>query len=173
MPTVNQTRYCAGNQSGKSCRSTWRDRILLRRVERQDKDPRVRPFFPPSARSPPSSTIEMAYTALFIPALAIVGQIHAITIPSSPLVNTSSLMDSSYTASSCDDIHHCRTIWSIVYSCITTIFACTYTSFHPDVPHGVYGSWDSFRLQICYFIIGILVPELVVAKAASQFMEDW
>jgi len=62
-------------------------------------------------------------------------------------------------------------MWGIVYSCITTIFACTYTSFHPDVPRGDYGFWDSIKLQICYIIIGFLVPELVVAKAASQFME--
>lgn len=113
----------------------------------------------------------MAYTALFIPALAIVGQIHAIAIPGFPPRNTSSLMDSLYTASSCDDIHHCRTMWSIVYSCITTIFACTYTSFHPDVPSGDYGRLYSFGLTTCYVIIGFLAPELVVAKALSQFIE--
>jgi len=62
-------------------------------------------------------------------------------------------------------------MWNIVYSCITTIFACAYTSFHPDVPHGDYDFWDSIKLQICYIIIGFLVPELVVAKAASELIE--
>ena len=34
----------------------------------------------------------------------------------------------------CNDLTHCRTIWSIVWSCLVTIFSCTWVAVHPNVP---------------------------------------
>lgn len=113
------------------------------------------------------SSIAMAYTGLLVPALTIIRQIHAVAIPAFPSLNTSSSVESLSTSSSCDSIHGCRTMWDIVYGCLATIFACTYTSFHPDVP-------DQTRIHInrtLAAIIGFFVPEYAVAMAASQCLE--
>ena len=34
----------------------------------------------------------------------------------------------------CTDLTHCRTIWSIVWSCLVTIFSCTWVAVHPNIP---------------------------------------
>ena len=35
---------------------------------------------------------------------------------------------------SCSDISHCRTISSIIWSCIVTTFSCTWVAVHPNIP---------------------------------------
>ena len=34
----------------------------------------------------------------------------------------------------CNDLTHCRTIWNIIWSCLVTIFSCTWVAVHPNVP---------------------------------------
>ena len=34
----------------------------------------------------------------------------------------------------CADLTHCRTIWNIVWSCLVTIFLCTWVAVHPNIP---------------------------------------
>ncbi|KAF8331028.1 uncharacterized protein EI90DRAFT_1055910 [Cantharellus anzutake] len=45
----------------------------------------------------------------------------------------------------CDDLRNCRTMWSMVYSCLLMIFACVWTAIHPDVPKQ-YSAW-LFRFE--------------------------
>lgn len=37
-------------------------------------------------------------------------------------------------AEHCDTIGHCRTVWNIIWSCLITIFACTWVVVHPNIP---------------------------------------
>ncbi|KAJ7840847.1 hypothetical protein B0H14DRAFT_3695283 [Mycena olivaceomarginata] len=37
-------------------------------------------------------------------------------------------------AASCDNLTHCRKLSAVVWSCLATIFACTWVSVHPNVP---------------------------------------
>ena len=84
----------------------------------------------------------------------------------------------------CNDLTHCRTIWSIVWSCLVTIFSCTWVAVHPNVPcpkkreasgwieRCIWNpllSFSEHRLPL--FICALLVPEYVLAWAIRQFLK--
>ena len=83
----------------------------------------------------------------------------------------------------CNDLAHCRTIWNIIWSCLVTIFSCTWVTIHPNVPclkkWNVNGwiqrcvgnplqSFVEHRLPI--FICALLVPEYMLAWSIKQFL---
>lgn len=70
-------------------------------------------------------------------------------------------------SSACND----RTMWGIVWSCATTIFLCTWVSFHPDVPDFRHTKPRIIATRVVSAVIAFLVPEMTVAKAASQWRE--
>ncbi|KAJ7206557.1 hypothetical protein GGX14DRAFT_568112 [Mycena pura] len=89
---------------------------------------------------------------------------------------------------SCDDINNCRRLFDIVWGCLTTIFACTWVSAHPNVPPPKPTRPDAFwptlkwklvvallsiwrRLKL--MLIAVIAPELVVGFAARQFLVAW
>jgi hypothetical protein len=73
---------------------------------------------------------------------------------------------------SCDDLRTCRTIWNIIWSCIVTIFACTWVAIHPNVPkpnsdlnlHWYSGPLRRARIMF-YALIG---PEFIILWALRQ-----
>jgi len=120
---------------------------------------------PPTSTSLPSTSIAMILTVL-IPALAFIGQIHAAPLSAH---NISSLANALSDSPACNDIHKCRTQWSIIYSCLATIFACTWVSFHPDIPDRTHTQWRIRVTRVLSVFVSFLVPELTVAKAASEY----
>ncbi|KAG2343518.1 hypothetical protein BDR05DRAFT_301529 [Suillus weaverae] len=63
-----------------------------------------------------------------------------------------------------------RTLWDILSSCGLTLFACTWTAIHPDIPgidEGIV--YSAFRRLLLMFM-AFLAPEFVVAWAAWQFL---
>ena len=83
----------------------------------------------------------------------------------------------------CNDLAHCRTIWNIVWSCLVTVFSCTWVAVHPNVPCPKKGeangwirryienpllSFAEHRLPL--FVCALLVPEYVLAWAIRQFL---
>ena len=72
----------------------------------------------------------------------------------------------------CNDLVHCRTIWNIVWSCLATIFSCTWVVVHPNVPcpkkRNLLLSFAEHRLPM--FICALLVPEYVLAWSIRQFL---
>ncbi|KAK0440701.1 uncharacterized protein EV420DRAFT_1315853 [Desarmillaria tabescens] len=69
-----------------------------------------------------------------------------------------------------------RTVSNIVWSCLATIFTCTWLAIHPNVPGrntttkgAISCSIERARLMI----IAILAPEIIVGWAAEQFMVAW
>ena len=72
----------------------------------------------------------------------------------------------------CTDLTHCCTIRNIVWSCLVTIFSCTWVAVHPNVPCPV--KWNlviSFaRYCLPLFICALLVPEYVLVWAIRQFL---
>ena len=89
----------------------------------------------------------------------------------------------SLTGNRCNDLAHCRTIWNIIWSCLVTIFSCTWVAVHPNVPcpkkrdaNGWIERWiwnpllsfAEHRLPL--FICALLVPEYVMAWAIRQFL---
>ncbi|KAJ7469584.1 hypothetical protein FB451DRAFT_1091624 [Mycena latifolia] len=69
------------------------------------------------------------------------------------------------------DILQPRTLIGLLWSCLTTIFACTWVSVHPNLPRpGPTQRWlnPNWR-RIRMMVIAIIAPELIVFCAARQF----
>ena len=63
-----------------------------------------------------------------------------------------------------------RGTWSILWGCLATIFICTWSALHLDVPER-WGRWYlSFR-KIGWMLISATAPEIVVFNAANNFLE--
>jgi hypothetical protein len=85
-------------------------------------------------------------------------------------------------SSSCKDIENCRTLLSIIWSCIATIILCTWVAIHPNIPEPVVTSdmkfWDKcihkisslFGGKMLLFICALLVPEYILAWAIRQHL---
>lgn len=74
---------------------------------------------------------------------------------------------------SCDDLHRCRTLWKIVWSCAVTIFSCTWIALHPNIP-----SPDNSSLKIAFccvklMVIALIALELVVEWGMQQWLVSW
>jgi len=78
------------------------------------------------------------------------------------------LSSSSNNSSACKDIDNCRTVRDIIWGCLSTIFLCTYVSYHPDVLEYRLGWLGKIASTISSMIVAVLVPEFVIAKAASD-----
>ncbi|PBK58881.1 hypothetical protein ARMSODRAFT_899977, partial [Armillaria solidipes] len=66
-----------------------------------------------------------------------------------------------------------RTLLSIIWSCLATIFACTWLAVHPNVPGRnitTKGAISRATERAKIMAITILVPEIIVAWAAEQFI---
>ncbi|KAG2359788.1 hypothetical protein BDR07DRAFT_1291493 [Suillus spraguei] len=65
-----------------------------------------------------------------------------------------------------------RTLWSIVSSCILTLFACIYTAIHPNIPSPkdnlLRTLWWQFGLGT--MIAALIAPELIVTWAMRQWL---
>ena len=90
--------------------------------------------------------------------------------------------DRSLAGNHCNDLAHCRTIWNIVWSCLVTIFSCTWVAVHPNVPclkkreangwieRYIWNPLLSFvEHRLPLFICALFVPEYVLAWAIRQF----
>ncbi|KAJ7718573.1 hypothetical protein DFH07DRAFT_860209 [Mycena maculata] len=70
---------------------------------------------------------------------------------------------------SCGDPGNCRTFLDIVWGCLTTIFACTWISVHPNVP-AQGQTWVKLTCRrLGMMLMAIVAPELIVFLAARQF----
>ncbi|KAJ7130453.1 hypothetical protein C8R44DRAFT_978510 [Mycena epipterygia] len=69
---------------------------------------------------------------------------------------------------SCDDINSCRRLFDIIWGCLTTIFACTWVSVHPNVPPPDQSRLALFWRRLKLMLIAVIAPELMVGFAARQ-----
>ena len=96
----------------------------------------------------------------------------------------STIENCSLTGIHCNDLAHCRTIWNIVWSCLATIFSCTWVAVHPNVPcpkkrkangwieRYIWNPLLSFvEHRLPLFICALLVPEYVLAWDIRQFLK--
>ncbi|KAF7369983.1 hypothetical protein MSAN_00628200 [Mycena sanguinolenta] len=70
---------------------------------------------------------------------------------------------------SCNDINNCRTLSSIIWGCLATIFACTWVSVHPNVPPPNQNCLQLYWRRLKMMLVGIIAPEIMVGFAARQF----
>ncbi|KAF7370017.1 hypothetical protein MSAN_00631700 [Mycena sanguinolenta] len=76
-------------------------------------------------------------------------------------------------ADACNDINNCRTLFSVVWGCLATIFACTWVSVHPNVPPPNQSHLQLFWRRLKMMLIAMIAPEVMVGLAASQFFLSW
>lgn len=125
--------------------------------------------------------------ALFVSLLSHLQRPSVMIIPELPAnssLTASPVADSPITLaffhdSTCENIHHCRTIWNIVWSCLGTIFACVWVAIHPNLPQlhpprekwceklqdGVLGMLDKLGISF----LALLAPEFILAWALRQY----
>lgn len=61
-----------------------------------------------------------------------------------------------------------RGTWSILWGCLATIFICTWSALHLDVPKK-HGRWYLFFRKLGWMFIAVMAPEAIVALAAKNF----
>jgi len=82
-------------------------------------------------------------------------------------------------SASCIDVNNCRTLLGIIWSCLTTVFLCTWVAIHPNIPAPE--EEDANFLQSCQhkiaqffvnklplFLFTLFIPEYVLAWAIRQ-----
>ncbi|TFK50303.1 hypothetical protein OE88DRAFT_1749602 [Heliocybe sulcata] len=87
--------------------------------------------------------------------------IHPLPIPTQVFETT--------TDNICYDIRNCRTTLNILWSCLATIFACTWVAIHPNIPPRGEHWFRRLGRQVITTIIAIIAPELIVCWAAKQY----
>ena len=65
----------------------------------------------------------------------------------------------------CGDIHQCRTIWNIIWSCLATLFVCTWLVLHLNIPAPDDGWFKIALHKVRTMILVVLAPEFVVLWA--------
>jgi hypothetical protein len=126
----------------------------------------------PHPSSPSSSRHVVMLFLLLVYAISQSGFGEAVPTPSIDARDTSSGGESIQT----------RTVWNIVWSCLSTIFLCTWSSLHPNISsiHEEPGtSWFKKRLKnpfvdfltykLPLFLCALLVPEYILAWAIRQY----
>ena len=62
-----------------------------------------------------------------------------------------------------------RTLADIVVSCVLTIFACVYTSLHPNVPDPTATKWEKRFERLRMSLYASIAPEAVIWWAMRQW----
>ncbi|KAF2817076.1 uncharacterized protein BDZ99DRAFT_8476 [Mytilinidion resinicola] len=57
---------------------------------------------------------------------------------------------------------------TLVWTCLTTIIACTWTILHLNVPHPTESTWTIIRRKAKWMIATILFPEFIFSKAICE-----
>ncbi|KIK51327.1 hypothetical protein GYMLUDRAFT_181578 [Collybiopsis luxurians FD-317 M1] len=73
------------------------------------------------------------------------------------------------TNDSCNDIRQCRTLFQIVWSCVSVLIACTWVAIHPNVPSPQDGVLRILARKVGLMIVTLIAPEVVVLWAARQW----
>ncbi|KAG1766124.1 hypothetical protein EV702DRAFT_797333 [Suillus placidus] len=62
-----------------------------------------------------------------------------------------------------------RSLWNIVWSCCLTIFACTWTAIHPNIPGINESKFAKMIRRILLMVLAMMAPELMITWATRQF----
>ena len=65
--------------------------------------------------------------------------------------------------------HNMRTYFDIVWSCLSTLFICTWVAIHPNIPPHGEGHIQSFWRKVKIIMRMLVVPELILIWAYRQW----
>ena len=63
-----------------------------------------------------------------------------------------------------------RTIWNLLWSCLATIFACSWVSVHPNIPGPNESSWRIFLRHLELLFWSVVAPETIITWALRQWL---
>ena len=63
-----------------------------------------------------------------------------------------------------------RGTWSILWSCLATIFICTWSALHLKVPEK-HGQWRLFFHKMRLMLVAAVAPEWILCRAAKNWVE--
>ncbi|SRR5260221_8975847 len=69
----------------------------------------------------------------------------------------------------CNDLHHCRTMWNIIWSCVVTIFSCTWVAIHPNIPYLDEKWYKAVLRRLGIMLTALIIPELIVLWSIQQW----
>ncbi|KAG2354840.1 hypothetical protein BDR07DRAFT_1189119, partial [Suillus spraguei] len=58
----------------------------------------------------------------------------------------------------------------IIWSCAATLFACTWTSLHPNIPGMDEGKFTLFSRRLRIMLMALITQELIITWATMQFL---
>jgi hypothetical protein len=67
-----------------------------------------------------------------------------------------------------EDRFDTRSIYNILWSCLSTIFTCSWIAVHPNIPAPGDSQWAVFRRRVAIMGYILLAPEFVIVWAARQ-----
>ncbi len=62
-----------------------------------------------------------------------------------------------------------RTIWDIIWGCLTTLVACTWVSVHPNFPRKDSSCWRIILARLELVVWTIVAPEVIIVWAGLQW----
>ncbi|KAG2136379.1 uncharacterized protein EDB93DRAFT_788549 [Suillus bovinus] len=87
-----------------------------------------------------------------------------------PPFNSTSTTTSTLDVTGSPHIRYTRTLWDIIWSCALTLFTCTWTAIHPNIPGMDEGRIIIFFRRLFIMVLALIAPELMVTWAAIQFL---
>jgi hypothetical protein len=100
--------------------------------------------------------------------LCISSETHTLAIPTGHLTLSPAVHDFQSILRRENALSNTRTIWNIVCSCFSTLFACAWIAVHPNIPAPGDSPWKIFRRRMMIMTFVLLAPELVIIWAARQ-----
>lgn len=64
-----------------------------------------------------------------------------------------------------------RGTFGLIVSCTVTIFLCTYSAIHPNVPRPGETGWAIWKSKIVYVVLCMFFPEFFVICAIGAYMD--
>ncbi|TDL15008.1 hypothetical protein BD410DRAFT_684291, partial [Rickenella mellea] len=65
---------------------------------------------------------------------------------------------------------NCRTTWSIIWSCLVTVFSCTWVAIHPNIPAPYETAFEINLRRAGIMLMAVIAPELVILWAMRQWL---
>jgi len=73
-----------------------------------------------------------------------------------------------HTPSACVELGKCKTIWSIIWNCLVTLFACTWVAVHPNILSPYETQFTTVLRHLKIMLLALIAPELVILWAMQQ-----
>jgi|SRR5690242_935390 len=61
----------------------------------------------------------------------------------------------------------------LIWSCLATIFLCTWNAVHPNLPGMNDNAWRIFGRRVVFMLIALVAPEFICAAASEELRSAW